>query len=332
MEQTIEAVGVGNPVADILINMDQLPTRDRGATLNEISYQFGGKVPTAMTALGRLGVRCGMIGAVGGDAEGTACIADFERHNVDTSQMIQDLKVSTRLNVSLSDESGERNILRGRAGVRLVSPDEIRRRKEYVLQARALHLSAAGEADRTAAEWMHEAHKLVCFDADGFKSEYEEIAKYVDAFITSESYYTDHYPGAEIIDCCRDIASKGPSIVVVTLGAKGCACYAGGKLTEVPVYDVKVMDATGAGDTFHGAFLYGMLQGWDPVECADFASAVSAIKCTAIGGRAAQPTLEMVNRSRKNIGGKKYIDLSDEDKQAIRARAKFYRKPHGMQK
>ncbi|HEX7548494.1 MAG TPA: PfkB family carbohydrate kinase, partial [Candidatus Methylomirabilis sp.] len=50
----------------------------------------------------------------------------------------------------------------------------------------------------------------------------------------------------------------------------------------------------GAGDVFHGAFLYGLLQGWEVGDILRFANAVSALKCTRLGGRAGIPTLAEV--------------------------------------
>jgi sulfofructose kinase len=194
--------------------------------------------------------------------------------------------------------------------------------RAYITQAKALHLSSAGDAERTAAAWMREAGGRVCFDADGFKPEYEEMAPHIDAFITSESYYRDRYPGMGLEEACADIAARGPSIVVVTLGSKGCACLSGGKFETVPIWKVDVVDATGAGDTFHGAFIYGMLKGWETAACARFASAVSAINCTAIGGRAGLPTLPMVEE---------FMRTGKIDTDEINRRKALYGKPHGMQ-
>jgi sulfofructose kinase len=318
----IEAIGIGSPVADLLINIDELPGPDKAARLLEVSYQFGGKVPTAMAALGRLGVRCGMVGVVGDDDEGRACIADFERGGVDASRMIVAPGIRTRFSVVLSDRKGERNFLRREEKVRTPKVSELDR--EYISQAKVLHLSAAGEAEREAAKWMRAAGGRVSFDADGYKPEYEEIAPLIDAFITSESYYTDHYKplGMTLEQACRDIAARGPSTVVVTLGARGCACLTPAGMEMVPAYKVSVVDATGAGDTFHGAFIYGMLKDWSAVESARFASAVSAVKCMAIGGRAGLPTLEAVN---------KFIASGEIDYAAIEERKKLYQKAHGMQ-
>jgi sulfofructose kinase len=321
--EKLKAIGIGNPVADLLINIDKLPGPDQAARLLEISYQFGGKVPTAMSALGRLGVHCGMIGVVGDDDEGRACIADFANQNVDATRMITDHDTHTRLSVVLSDRSGERNFLRREEKVRAPRVEELDR--DYITQAQVLHLSAAGEAERAAAGWVRGAGGRVSFDADGYKPEYEEMAPLIDAFITSESYYQTRYPKASIEDCCRSINEKGPAIVVVTLGAKGCACFSDGKFDFVPAYKVDVVDATGAGDTFHGAFIYGMLEGWRTVEIAKFASAVSAIKCLSIGGRVALPTLQMVQQFIAS-GGKEV------DRAEIENRKALYVKPHGLQR
>jgi sugar/nucleoside kinase (ribokinase family) len=54
------------------------------------------------------------------------------------------------------------------------------------------------------------------------------------------------------------------------------------------------VDTTGAGDAFHGAFIYGMLQGWAVHQVTRFANAVAAINCRSLGGRRGLPTLSQV--------------------------------------
>lgn len=85
---------------------------------------------------------------------------------------------------------------------------------------------------------------------------------------------------------CRRLMTAGPSTVIVTLGSRGSV-----GLTEqdgffkTESFQVPVRDTTGAGDVFHGAYIVGLLEGMNAPECARFASAVSAIKCTCFGGR-----------------------------------------------
>ncbi len=318
--KNLQAVGIGHPTADLLINIDKLPTRDQDAQLMDISYQYGGKVPTAMAALGRLGVACGCIGVVGNDDEGRAVCADLVRNGVDAGHMVTLDQPGTSLNVALSEVRGGRNIIKRARGLRGVEPGDLD--KDYISQARVLHLSRAGEAERLAAGWMHEVGGIVAFDADGYTPEIEAMLGSIDAFIASEFYYTKRYGDRDIEACCREIAARGPGIVVITLGSRGCVGVQGGQFFRVPVVPVDVVDTTGAGDTFHGAFLYGLLQGWDAKACAEFSSAVSAHKCAAIGGRAALPSLAMLERFRQDG----FIDREE-----IERRLAMYSRPHGLQ-
>ena len=121
----------------------------------------------------------------------------------------------------------------------------------------------------------------------------------IDVFICSEFFFEGMF-GAERSDEAlekglRELCGRGCEIAVVTLGAKGCAGVSKDGLFRLPAFTgIHVADSTGAGDTFHGAFIYGLLQGWSAEKTARFSSAVSAIKCTVPGGRAGIPDLETV--------------------------------------
>ena len=86
---------------------------------------------------------------------------------------------------------------------------------------------------------------------------------------------------------------------------------------ELPAYQVEVVDTVGAGDVYHGAFLAGLLQGWTVEKTAQFSSAVSAIKCTRIGGRAAIPDMETV---------KDFMETGEINYTEIDRRVEFYKR------
>ncbi|MBI5455317.1 MAG: hypothetical protein HY956_11860, partial [Deltaproteobacteria bacterium] len=56
-------------------------------------------------------------------------------------------------------------------------------------------------------------------------------------------------------------------------------------------FKVKAVDTTGAGDVFHGGYIYGLLQGWGIEKTVEFASAFAALKCLKPGGRTGIPAL-----------------------------------------
>ena len=81
---------------------------------------------------------------------------------------------------------------------------------------------------------------------------------------------------------------------MVTLGSQGCLWLEGGDVRRLPAFQVEVVDTTGCGDVFHGAFTFGLARGWDVARNARFASATAALKCRALGGRTGIPTCDVV--------------------------------------
>jgi sugar/nucleoside kinase (ribokinase family) len=86
----------------------------------------------------------------------------------------------------------------------------------------------------------------------------------------------------------------GPGEVVITLGTKGSIGVSGEEIIQQDAYKVDAVDTTGAGDVYHGAYVYGMLRVWGMGECMRFASAAAALKCRQIGAQRGIPRLEEV--------------------------------------
>ena len=100
-----------------------------------------------------------------------------------------------------------------------------------------------------------------------------------------------------------------------TFGEKGCIGMTKGGYFELPAYKVDVVDTVGAGDVYHGAFLAGLLKGYSAEYTAKLASAVSAIKCTRIGGRAGIPNWEVTDN---------FLETGEIDYREIDERVKKY--------
>lgn len=94
----------------------------------------------------------------------------------------------------------------------------------------------------------------------------------------------------------------GPRIFVETVGEKGCCTITQDEQLHTPAFKVDVVDTTGAGDACHGAYVVGIMHGWTPRQCALFSTAVSAIKCSKLGGQAEIPTLEQTMEFLKEHG------------------------------
>ena len=86
------------------------------------------------------------------------------------------------------------------------------------------------------------------------------------------------------------------TLVAATLGRDGVLGLAGGRFLYEPAFEVTCRDTTGAGDVFHGAFLYALLEGWPLARALTFSNAVAGLNCTAVGARGGIPTVAEAER------------------------------------
>lgn len=295
----MDVIGIGTPCADFLVNLQELPLTNQNRRIEEYSWQCGGKVATALAALARLGAETGVIGVVGSCALGRFCVEDFRRHGVDTSRLIVDEGKETSFSLVISEKkTGGRNIIYHPGDNRTLAVSDLSR--DYIESGEFLHLEAATPVTETAAQWAREAGAKVVFDGDGFHKKTVEMFPLIDVFIGSGFFYQGYAGGDSLEQACQRIRETGPQIAVFTLGERGCAGLDGEEYFEEPGFKVDAVDTTGAGDVFHGAFIYGLLKGWKIRETARFANAAAAVKCTCIGGRAGIPDLEAVEKFLKS--------------------------------
>ena len=232
-----------------------------------------------------------MTGMLGMDSFGDFLIHDFKHYGLDTSHILRDS--ATSLSVVLSDQvTHGRNILHQRTTARSYTVEDID--EAFIASHDLLHLEAANPVSHRLADIIHAASGRVAFDGDQFLEATQQMLPKIDIFIGSEFYYNGLFGASGNYEAnLEKVREIGPSIAVFTFGDKGSAVKWEGGYAFVPGYKVEVVDTVGAGDVYHGAFLFALAKGMEPPECAQFANAVAAIKCTTIGGRAGVPNYEM---------------------------------------
>ncbi len=295
-EKKFDIIGIGHPCIDYLLHIDSLPGSNESRFVRDGSWQCGGKVTTGLVAAARCGLSCALIGAMGDDLFGRYCYRDFQLHGIDLSQAKLRSGQTTDIGVVLSEEeTNGRNILYRRGSYERIRQDEID--FSFLEQGRYLFIALVDELHMAAAKYAKKHGVKVLIDADSRPMDYyEEILPYVDYFVASEFVYNMSFSDRDYERHMEDILEKGPSDVVFTFGSKGCRGLNKEGYFELPAFRVPVVDTVGAGDTFHGAFFYGLTHGYSLKETARFASAVSAIKCTCIGGRAGIPTPDITKK------------------------------------
>jgi sulfofructose kinase len=320
----MDVVGIGYACIDFLINIDKFPESNHGTVLRDYSWQGGGKVPTALVALGRLGVETGLIGLAGDDAFGRFIVEDFKQHHVDTSRLIIERGTATSLSIPVSEiEKHARSFIFNFGTCRRLHEGDLD--EDYIAKAKILHISDISPVCLAGARMARKHGVKVVIDADAHHGAYPmEDFKLLDVLVGSEYFYKAHFNDLDYEANCREIMRRGPRAVVFTFGERGCVGMdKENGYFELPAFKVEAVDTTGAGDVYHGAFLYGLLQNWTTKETARFASAVSAIKCTRLGGRAGIPDLKTTLQFLKDGT----IDYGDIDE-----RVEFYRNLPGSAK
>ena len=300
----MDVAGIGVPYFDQLISIDVLPVTDNHARTLDSSWQYGGKVPTALVAVARLGYKAAIHANVGG-IFGRCQRLDFERHGIDCSNLADIPGTNSAITVALAEKStGGRSFISFKQPVLTPEIAAGDLNKDALLQAEYLLISETDGASLQGAEWFKQAGKPVVIDADFYTPEALGKLEYIDHFLASEYAYKNligDKPAENYEDNLRDIRAyqkNAQAVTAVTLGANGVAGIGeDGKFFRFDAYKVPVIDTTGAGDVFHGAYIAGRLNGYDGAGACQFAQAVSAVKCTKLGGRAGIPDLKTTETS-----------------------------------
>ena len=307
-----EIAGYDMPCVDLAVNVDVFPKPNGGAGVNALSWQGGGKVASGMTAAARLGAKCAILGAVGSDDYGRFCQKDFQRHGVDISNLLCREGETTSLSIVISDrETQGRSIVYRHGSAPPPRPEELD--GEILNNCRWFFISHVTGVAMYAVQKAKEAGAKILVDADSYSSELMEHIDLIDVFIGSEFCYNVLFHDQNYEENCEALCEKGPSTVIFTFGPQGCAGFSRDcRGFRLPAHPVPVVDTTGAGDVFHGAYLAGAVRGMSSMECARLATAAACIKCTRMGGRAGVPDWDAAQEFLKT--GR--VDYTEIDKRA----------------
>ncbi len=297
MDKVFDVIGVENLIMDFALRIDRLPETDGMTELHDYLWQSGGNASSAIAALARLGAKCAMLGTIGTDEFGKFCKNDMIYHGVDVSHIYQQ-EGQTTFCVCLAEEETQGRSFVSIKGVNEPLTDE-QVDEDFIASAKYIHCSVIeSDAKRRAIAYAKKHNVLVSYDAGSYRDNAEQIVDDSDILIMSHQFYKGMFGNNDkYVENCRSLLARGPQIVIVTLGSMGCAGTDGTTDFRLPPFSGHtIVDTTGAGDVFHGGFLYAHNMGWGLEQCARFASAVSYINCTSLGGRVGIPDREMVEQ------------------------------------
>ncbi|MFE3587910.1 sugar kinase [Streptomyces niveus] len=275
---------------------------------------FGGDTSNMAIAARRSGASTGYLTRVGDDAFGRALAELWRREGVDTTHVVTEPGGATGIYFITRHGDGKHAFTYRRAGspASRLTPDDVP--LAAVAAARLLHISgitqaispSACDAAFHAMETARAHSTLVSYDpnhrpalwpparARAIVMASAELADIVLPNLDEGRLLTGVHEPADVL---AEFAARGPAIVALKMGADGVLLGAEGRTTHVPAHRVDPTDATGAGDTFDGAFAARLLDGDSPLEAARYAVIAAALTTTGHGAVGPIPTADAVRQA-----------------------------------
>ncbi len=278
-------VGLGACVYDTLIKCNTYPVEDTKMKASQIAVSGGGPVGNALVVASKLGMQASVIGGFANDDAGKYLIGDFNKYGVNTDNIVINENATSFVSyILLSEKDGTRTCVFDRG---TVADEEINVSLSAIDSADVLHLDGNYlKGALRAAKYAREKGIVVSLDAGGLYSGIETLLPYVDILIPSSEFILGLTGKNDVKEAMNETFSKyHPKVFAVTDGKNGGYYYKDGEIIQYEAFCVETLDSNGAGDTFHGAFLYAYFNGRSVSEACRFASATSAYKCGFVGAR-----------------------------------------------
>jgi len=290
--------GVGLNATDTIIRLPHFPAPDSKVQATAVEVKPGGQVASAMAACQRWGLRARYVGKIGDDTAGEFQKAAMEREGVESHWIMAKGCPSQTAHILVDERSGTRTVLWSRDDRIAIQPEELHR--EWISGAQTLLVDGHDTAAATvAATWARDEKIPVVGDYDNLYPGVEALLEVTDFPIVSKEF-------PERLTGEKDLLKSLPAIfekfkchlMAATLGPLGVLAWDGSRFLLCPGFRVRAVDTTGAGDIFHGAFIYGLVQKWDVKETLEFSCAAAALNCLAPGARGGLATLEQIRALR----------------------------------
>ncbi|MBJ3778696.1 PfkB family carbohydrate kinase [Acuticoccus mangrovi] len=293
----MEALFIGHAYIDITFLAESLPTGDDKTIADDYAVAFGGNATTAAFCAAKLGLKCDLLCQQADDWLARMFLEMASRAGVS----VHGRKVAESSLSFIMPKDGKRAIVRCR--------DDHFRHPFPVLNldgCRGLHVDGhMADAALHYAKACREAGLLTSLDGGSARAGTDELLEYIDVAVISERMCEQMQLNP--LAMLAYLRSKGCKVGAVTLGERGLVWYENGAdaqtMPSLQVPSDKVIDTSGAGDVFHGAYFYSAVThpelSWS--QHFAFARAASAFAVQHLGNEASLPTLEDIAHIRDTL-------------------------------
>lgn len=286
-------VVVGSISMDLVMQTKRIPEEGETIFGDAFSMVPGGKGANQAVALGRLAGEQDsiyMLGNVGQDSFASDLLMNLEKHGIFTEH-VGTVSSSTGV-AQITLYEGDNRIIYCPGANNLVQVNVWK--DEWALLADAtivvLQNEIPHEANLAIAQFCQKHDVKVLYNPAPARATDKEMIPFCDFITPNEHECLELFPDQEL----EDVLRAYPNQMIVTLGIKGSIYYDGSEIKRIPAIKAEVVDTTGAGDTFNGAFAYAIAKGKDIEVALAFATIASHLSVQGFGAQGGMPTLEQI--------------------------------------
>jgi len=296
--KTWDILGLGCVAVDDLLYLDAFPRPDTKHRVRQRQRQCGGLTGNALVAAARLGARCAFGGTLGTDEASQFVLDTFRREGIDVStvRIVPEAR-PIRSTILVDQSQHTRTILFDLSGTVPISEDWPT--EEVIRCSRVVYVDHYGiDGMIHAAKIAHASGGTVVADLERNEwPRFDELLDLVDHVVVNQAFAYKLTGCGDAKIAAESLWNNKRGAVVVTCGPDGCWWIGDGVSGAVhqAAFAVNVVDTTGCGDIFHGAYAAALVRGLPQAERVRIASAAAAIKATKLGGQQGSPNWDELN-------------------------------------
>ena len=292
-----DVLGFGAVAVDDLLYVDEYPPAERKVRVRHRQRQCGGLTGTALVAAARLGAKTGYAGVLGEDDLSAVIAECFKREGIDLAHSVRRPDALPAHSTIIVDQTqNTRTVFVSLDGA--IGADPELPPADVIRSAGVLLVDHHGlKGTLRAVRIARDSGRAVVADFERDPGPpFEELLALVDHLIVSERFARQMTGASDAPAAAARLWNANRRAVVVTSGASGCWCLSNARNSarHFPAFSVEVVDTTGCGDVYHGAYAAGLAEDRGIHQCVELASATAALKATKRGGQAGIPRREAV--------------------------------------
>ena len=299
---------IGHSSWDMTVPVDDYPVENTKYRFSEKYSAGGGPASNAAYLLGKWGIETVIATTIGSDDFGTKIKKEFQDIKVNTEYIETNYEKETSFSfILINKKNGSRSVF----NVATEHPALKKLNYDFTPDIIFTDGHDYGATQNAISKYQN---AISVIDAGRITPELLELCKYIKYIVCSKGFAEtvtgmkfDFNNPQSLVSIYTKLQNKYPnSNLTITLEEHGCLYTSGNEIKIMPGLKLTPVDTTGAGDIFHGAFTYGLANGFDMDKIVTFANIAAGLSVTKMGSRLSIPSLSEVMdyyNARFNVSG-----------------------------